>query len=87
MIVSQDYRSDILRFASAVTKDREDPIAVRANALPMLQWLEAATDDEDQRARWRALWRQHHNAGPEQQTTTPARFLAAAEQYYAFLTA
>lgn len=87
MLVPTYIRADILRFASAITENREDPIAVRANALPMLQWLEAAVDKDDQDARWKALWRQHNNTSPQVPTDDPARFLASAEQYYAFLTA
>lgn len=87
MIVSVNRRADVLRFASAITENREDPIAVRANALPMLQWLENATDDEDQRARWKALWQQHTNVSSQAPDDDPARFVASAEQYYAFLTA
>lgn len=82
-------RHEVLRFASSITERRDDPIAVRANALPMIQWLEAAAGQDDLQARFYALGQHHSNTSSicRPPDDDPSRFIAAAEQYYAFLSA
>jgi hypothetical protein len=86
-VISLMKREAVLRYASGITERRDNPIAVRANALPMIQWLEGAATDDDLQARFGALSRQHSNTSHMEPTDDPPQFIAAAEQYYAFLSA
>jgi len=83
--IRQYHRERLLEYASAITEDPTDPIAVRANALPLLQWLEGARDQEDMEARFKALTRQYLNIFRGKPSGDPAGFIADAEKYYAFL--
>ncbi|WP_147312449.1 hypothetical protein [Thermomonospora umbrina] len=65
---------------------------MKANAAPILRWLGEAADESDQDARYMALgrhWSNAYFATPSRlwPSEDSARFLASAEQYYAFLTA
>jgi hypothetical protein len=91
--VDQDMRENVLRWASGITTDSRDPVAVVLNASVLLDWLEDATSPEDLSARHAAL-RQHYlnqavmaledgEAAPW--SDNPAVFIEGAKVLYAFL--
>lgn len=95
--VTEDYREDVLRWASSLTINPADPVAVHANALPLLAWLDAADDPADLRARFKALYRHDMNmaqaarvrptdADDPRPTDDPDAFVAGAKVLHAFLT-
>lgn len=51
----------VLRWASQLTIDSQDPHAVRANAAPLLAWIDQADSRADRDARMAALRLQHDN--------------------------
>ena len=61
MDVDVRTRQDLLRFASRITPQPADAVAVVANTIPMVEWLEDAPNDWDFQARLAALDRQHSN--------------------------
>jgi hypothetical protein len=85
--VSPDDRASILGHASHLLSrdDRADPVRVAAAAIPLLEWAEAAADEDDLRYRMRAMARQHINSADAPRD--PARFVDDAGTLYAFLCA
>lgn len=80
-------RAQVLDWASAITSNPADPIAVRANALAMLEWINAGADEGDIRNRWRALMQHEHNTRRDRDTVTdnPGNFIAGAAVLYGFI--
>lgn len=88
--VGADDREVILRIASSITRAQHDPIEVVRNSVPMLTWLEHATDKGDLAHRLEALNRMWCNLpdsddrGPV--LDSPAAFVVGAEIFYLFAT-
>ena len=87
VMVDDRFRSKVLMVASGLTSDKDRATAVAVNASPLLAWLETAADEDDMRARWRAMHRHHCNTMHEPHDDSPERFLAGAKTLYAFMTA
>jgi excisionase family DNA binding protein len=87
MHVPPDVRADVLRYTSALTVNKGDPVAVVVNASPLVGWLEGAADAADLEVRRMALCRQHTNRCGADPDDDPDRFLTEARTIYAFLAA
>jgi hypothetical protein len=87
VMVSARFRAKVLEVASGLTCDRDCAAAVAVNASPLLAWLEGAADEDDMRARWRAMFQHHQNTMYEPRDDNPDRFLSQAKTLYAFMTA
>lgn len=87
MQVHPTSRTNVLRYASLLTVDKHDPVAVAINATQILAWLEDAHSKEDQQLREQALSRHYANTCMMPPDDDPDRFVLAARRYYAFLTA
>lgn len=90
MIIGMADRDSIVRYASGqlAADDRQDPVKVAAAAIPLLEWAEQAQDEDDLRARMRAMSRQYANTGcPGGEGRDPRRFVDEAGTLYAFLIA
>lgn len=87
--VSPENRADLLRYAASLLscEDRADPVFVAAAAVPLLEWAEQAADDDDLRARMRAMSRHYVNTGPSAGSISPDQFVDQAGTLYAFITA
>jgi Arc/MetJ-type ribon-helix-helix transcriptional regulator len=82
------YRSELVRYASRLTEDREVPQAVMANVLPLQEWVDAASGPGDERARHRALARASTNRSRDRKPDNrPDLLIAEAETYYTYLKA
>lgn len=84
--VGPDDRQRLLRYASLLFPhpDRGDPVTVASAALPLLEWAEAASGDEDLNLRMEAMSQQSGNSIG--QYPSPAEFVESARTLYAFLT-
>jgi hypothetical protein len=82
------HRADTLRFATALTVDKADPVSVTVNAIPIQEWMEKGDADE-QKNRHAALRRAHENRDYAQRNAdnAPELLIAEAEVFYAFLKA
>lgn len=87
--VDDPARECVLRWASQFTIDQASPSAVMVNAFPLLDWLEKSLDECDFEVRHAALSRLHNNRNAAQTDPDddPARFVAEAEVFYAFMAA
>ncbi|MBO2461616.1 hypothetical protein [Actinomadura violacea] len=88
MNVSPTLRGRVLTWAANITDDPADSIAVAVNALPLLEWLQDAVDEDDLRARESALGKRHANliAASTRGGDDPAEFIRSATVLYAFIT-
>jgi hypothetical protein len=78
-------RDHVLKWASELTVEKANPDAVIANANVLLDWM-ATQDAADRDARYKALSRAHHNRGWDRdRDDDPAKLIAEAEVFYAFL--
>jgi hypothetical protein len=87
VMASARFRAKVLEVASGLTSDRDCAAAVAVNASPLLAWLEGAADEDDMRARWRAMFQHHLNTMYEPRDDNPDRFLSQVRTLYAFMTA
>jgi hypothetical protein len=78
-------REAILRYASCLLSDddRQEPVKAAAAALPLLEWAEQATDEDDLETRMHAMSQQHMNTRGEERD--PGQFVDEAGTLYAFL--
>lgn len=86
MTVGPEHRAAILGYASHLLSadDRQNPVAVAAAALPLLEWAEQSADEDDLRCRMRALFRQDSN---QRAAGSPGQFVDDAGTLYAFISA
>jgi hypothetical protein len=79
------HRTAALRFAAAFATAKTDPVAVNANAMPLLEWLETG-DAAEQRDRYEALDQAHSNRAPDREPDdAPESLIAEAKTYLAAL--
>jgi hypothetical protein len=82
------HRAAVLRYASALLppSGRRDPAAVTAQAAPLLDWAQQASGRLDLEVRMEALSRAYCNASPGASPLAADGLLAAAREYYRFIT-
>lgn len=87
VIVDPERRAYLLTYAAHLlpAEDQADPVLVAATAVPLLEWAEGAADEDDLRARMRAMSRHYVNTGTGD--GDPARFVDCAGVLYAFIIA
>lgn len=89
-LITHDDSADVVRYASHLVPNRQDPGQVTAAAEVLFAWLEESTDANDVCARLAALFQQHSNdcwaRGQEDVVMPkpygPAEFLANAQVLY-----
>lgn len=85
-VITPAHRDSILGYASDLLPLRgRPPEAVLTAAAPLLEWAAQAVTKDDLNVRMAALSRAHQNS--HFQHPEPQEFLAAADQYLAFITA
>jgi hypothetical protein len=87
--VSPEDRANLLAYAASLLsrEDRANPVLVAAAARSLLEWAEQAADDNDLRARMRAMGLHYVNAGQYAGSISPDQFVDQAGTLYAFIAA
>lgn len=85
-VVRADAYADALNWASALTRERANPLTVIANAEPLFAFLAAATDEDDLLLRARAGQLQHANDDEREADDDGEAFALRAAVLYGAMT-
>jgi hypothetical protein len=83
---SHVVRQKVITYSSGITADPSDVIAVVVGAGPLLDWLEAAVDEDDFARRLAAMERYYANCffGSSRSGMSPEEFVRATRTLYLY---